>query len=412
MISKKSIHPVVAVALLLVVAVVSIIGFQTWFNSYSSTVFTGVETKSSNSVSKTGVDDVIGQKLYLMNTGKDPLEVSSVKLGGVDCDISGNYSTGVMELDLYDCIGDVSSSTPEIVVYTKKEIYSKYIYLPTPIVPVIPHTLFVSVWNTSKISAGSSNSNQIKLPLESSGTYNFNVNWGDDSSNTITSWNQAEVTHTYSSEGEYKLKINGTIVGFRFNSGGDKLKILEISNWGPLRVGNNTRYFLGASNLRFTGTDTLNLTGTTDLTFMFGSASSFNGDISNWNTSKVTNMKYLFSGASSFDGDISNWNTNQVTDMKSMFSGAILFNQSLNNWDTSKVTDMHGMFSSASSFNGDISNWNTSKVTEMGLLFYNAGSFNRNLSSWDVDQVTVCTLFNDSASSWTLPKPNFTSCTP
>jgi len=53
MISKKSVHPVVAVALLLVVAVVSIIGFQTWFNSYSSTVFTGVETQSSNSVSKT-----------------------------------------------------------------------------------------------------------------------------------------------------------------------------------------------------------------------------------------------------------------------------------------------------------------------------------------------------------------------
>jgi len=299
-----------------------------------------------------------------MNSGKDPLEVTSVKVDGVDCDISGNYPTGVKELDLYDCIGDVSSSTPEIVVYTKEKIYSKYIYLPTPIVPVIPHTLFVSVWNTSKTRGGSSNSNQIKLPLESSGTYSFNVDWGDGSSDTITTWNQAEVIHTYSSEGEYKLKINGTIVGFRFNYDGDRLKILNIENWGPLRVGNNSGYFNGASNLKFTGTDALNLTGTTDLTYMFGSASSFNGDISNWNTSQVTDMTNMFFYADSFTGNISTW-------------------------DTSKVTNMYNMFALATSFNSDISNWNTSQVTDMGSMFNFASSFNQNLSMWCVTNVGI-----------------------
>jgi len=45
---KKAISPVVAVALLLVVAVVAVVGFQTWFNTYSSGIFTNTEQKSSN----------------------------------------------------------------------------------------------------------------------------------------------------------------------------------------------------------------------------------------------------------------------------------------------------------------------------------------------------------------------------
>ena len=36
---KKAISPVVATALLLVVAVVAVVGFQTWFNTYQSENF-------------------------------------------------------------------------------------------------------------------------------------------------------------------------------------------------------------------------------------------------------------------------------------------------------------------------------------------------------------------------------------
>ena len=72
-------------------------------------------------------------------------------------------------------------------------------------------TTFTSSWNTTQTSTGSSAPNQIKLPLIASGNYSFVVDWGDGSTNTITSWNQAEVTHTYDTSGVKDLSIAGTM---------------------------------------------------------------------------------------------------------------------------------------------------------------------------------------------------------
>ena len=126
-------------------------------------------------------------------------------------------------------------------------------------------TGFISKWNTTMISSSSSNSTQISLPLESNGIYNFNVSWGDGTSNIITKYNQPEIKHTYFTSGTYTLNITGIISGWRFNNIGDVLKLIQISSWGPLRLGNDGYYFYGALNLVLTTQDVLDLNGTTNL---------------------------------------------------------------------------------------------------------------------------------------------------
>jgi surface protein len=274
-------------------------------------------------------------------------------------------------------------------------------------VTVINSNTFVSQWDTTLTSSGSSNSSQIRLPLIF-GTHDFTVDWGDGTSDTITSWNQAEVTHTYASEGIYTVAIDGTLVGWRFNDGGDKLKIIEISQWGSIRLGNSDGYFRGSSNLVLTATDALNLTGTTTLERAFEGCTNLgsSGDMNTWDVSSVTNMQWMFLETSSFNQPLGNWDVSGVTNMWGVFLGTSSFNQPLSNWDVSSATVMAGMFQRASSFNQPIGNWDVSSVTNMYAMFRDASSFNQPIGNWEVSKVTPSAgmrdMFRD-ASSFNQP---------
>jgi len=153
------------------------------------------------------------------------------------------------------------------------------------------------------------------------------------------------------------------------------------------------------------------VSGVTTMFRMFVFANNFNQPIRDWDVSNVADMSEMFAVASVFNQPIGDWDVSSVTNMQMMFEAAGDFNQPIGDWDVSNVTDMRGMFLS-SPFNQPIGGWNVSNVTDMAQMFYDATSFNKDLSSWSVDGVTQCSQFSDNATSWTLPKPNFTNCTP
>ena len=137
--------------------------------------------------------------------------------------------------------------------------------------------------------------------------------WGDGHRDRVTVYTQA--THRYKSQGEYTITIRGIIVGWRFGeidshvdrSGGCRNNLLNIAQWGCLRLGNKGAYFAGCEKFRCNAKDALDLKDTTNLASMFYRASSFTSDLSAWQTGQVTNMRDMFCGACSFDGDVSCW---------------------------------------------------------------------------------------------------------
>jgi surface protein len=325
---------------------------------------------------------------------------------------------------------------------------------------------FITIWDTTL--DGISASNQIKLPLDSSGTYNFYVDWGDSNTDLITSWNQTEVTHAYAPTGIYTINITGQCEGWSFNDiatgppESDAEKLLKIVQWGDLRLGNSGRYFSGCENLNITATDILNVSGVTDMSYafkgceiltdianidlwdvstvtdmshmfertdfnhdlstwdvsqvtnmrmMFYYDNYFNGNISTWDVSKVTNMNHMFYRASSFNSDISGWNVSSLIDIDWMFSYANNFNQDIGGWNVSSVTNMIYALQGLYLFNYSLNSWDVSKVTDMSGLFYGCDSFNQDLSSWNVSKVTDmgymfygCDFFNQDLSSWDVSK--------
>ena len=319
----------------------------------------------------------------------------------------------------------------------------------TPSISVSPSSFslnpFITVWETT--NTGSSNSNQITLPLESSGFYNFNVNWGDGNTNTITTYNQAETTHTYSSPGEYTVTITGPCSGFAFKNAGDRQKILRVVRWGNVNLGNginvgnnnNDGIFHGCINLDLSSVqDVLNLSSMETTRYMFKNCTSlttinnvnswnvstitsmegmffdainFNQSLNSWNVSNVVNMSNMFRNATNFNSDISSWDVSKVINMSGMFNGFIQrtnFNQPIDSWNVSNVVGMRSMFA-LSNFNQPIGSWNVGKVTTMEQMFTGSPNFNQNLNSWNVSSVTNmarmfngATSFNGSIISWNV----------
>lgn len=305
---------------------------------------------------------------------------------------------------------------------------------------------FVSSWKTN--NAGTSSSVQITVPTSSTGVYNCSVDWGDGNISTpISTYNDAQWTHTYSGAGTYTVKIFGIFNGFVFNNGGDKLKLLNISQWGnQFRIGVSQQLnFYGCSNLTITANDILNMQGTltpggcfrncTSITtipslnnwnfagvtsfmdqFLFGCTSfnqvinlnvsgaqsfgnfmqgctSFNSLITlNLSNAAGHNMALAFAGMTSFNqsvagifGSLSNGPTN----LHDMFNGCTSFNQSVTITATD-ITTMNNMFLGCTSLNSPIS-IPTSNCTSFNAMFSGCTVFNQDVSAFSIAALTDAT---------------------
>jgi len=296
--------------------------------------------------------------------------------------------------------------------------------------------------------AGTPNPDQYKLPLVSTGTYNFVVHWGDGTTDTITTWNQAETTHTYAQPGEYLVQLVGTVTGILVGGEGNVNgnKMFAIYQWGTgltLTNVNGTFDSFGytASRLNVYAQDVPNLSGNacsrlfTQCRNMSGAGANWNwpikgtvglevggmfhntqfqGDVSMWDTSDCTRFMHngnenggLFDGTP-FNSDVSTkvidpggpneytaWDVSNVTQFGRTFKSTSKFNQDLGSWDVSSGTgDFRGhgeMFLFAAAFNNggsdSIKNWDMSNATDLQFMFGFTTVFNQPIGDWDTSNV-------------------------
>jgi hypothetical protein len=185
---------------------------------------------------------------------------------------------------------------------------------------------FITEWTVS----GDATARTITLPLYNDGVFNCTVDWGDGSPiSPITSYNDSDRIHTYSSNGIYEVEIKGSCPSWSFNNSGDKLKITKIIYWGNSGGFDGFKYlfngFYGCSNLTSLGKGKILNGGITNFSWVFFNCTSLTSIPNSLfddliNITQIANTFYYCSGLLSIpDGLFSN-NIN-LQDCGGIFAG-------------------------------------------------------------------------------------------
>lgn len=248
-------------------------------------------------------------------------------------------------------------------------------------------------------NAGVSASNQFTLPI-GAGASPMKVDWGDGTIQTISS----QTTHTYPVAGTYEIKITNCN-SFRFNNGGDKLKLLEVKEVGGLTL-NVFGAFYGCLNMTWTAKDAP-IIATTVLDFTFRDTNNFNGSFNNWNFTGVTSWARFIQNAKAFNQPCDNIDTSTIESFNNWARGADSFNQDLP-FNMISAINIESMLNTLPVFNGDLPAWNLPNVTNAASAIRSCPVFNKDLSDWCVENIpSLPSGFGTNCPAWVLPKPNW-----
>ncbi|GLU44521.1 hypothetical protein Musp01_21450 [Muricauda sp. NBRC 101325] len=226
------------------------------------------------------------------------------------------------------------------------------------------------------------------IPTDEFYEFNYTIDWGDGTLETnITTPNPL---HHYEIGGVYKVAIQGNFPSIKMSGSPNQATsdaLTSIDQWGNIVWQGLDGAFDSCANMIYNALDTPNLEKVTSLYAMFSAATSFNGDIGDWDVSTIHNMSYMFADATNFDGNVGEWaeKTANVSNMNGMFGGTSNFNQDLSSWVTSSVESMNFMFSQATNFNQDLGSWDISSVTDMFGMFDISGMSPTNFANTVID---------------------------
>ena len=172
--------------------------------------------------------------------------------------------------------------------------------------------------------------------------YNYEVSTSDGQNFTGVTGN---LTITFPDANTlYDISISGDFPRIFFNNGTERLKLIDIKQWGDIEWTSMERAFWGCSNTTCTATDSPDMTLVTNGAGMSQNASAFNPTNFSPTLENLTNGASMFLNASAFNPPNFAPTLESLTNGNRMFENASEFAQEIYCPNTTQLTNDSYMF--------------------------------------------------------------------
>jgi surface protein len=246
----------------------------------------------------------------------------------------------------------------------------------------------ITVWRTQ------ADGESVTLPAV--GKNNFTVAWGDGTVHDHVT--APSPSHIYAMAGDHTIEIHGTCPRWSQSNLGDKLKIIELKQWGtdPFINFGLMEAFRGCTNLRITATDIPDVSLNTRIDHMCESCANITSfDFTGWDNKVLRDINRCFSQAVSIQTlNVSNLLQlgNSTLVLSSVFREVKCTTIDVSTWHTDKVTHFDALFYECKQLISvpGLNDFNTSQATDLRFLFYNVAHITGiNLSKFIIANVTT-----------------------
>lgn len=257
-------------------------------------------------------------------------------------------------------------------------------------------------WNlTEDTEAGRT----ITLPLNSGNgsTFDFHIVWSDDTEQDVTT---TTCSHTFDTIGEKECTITGTLEGWSFNNGGDKLKLTGIYGGNGHVWKYLIRAFKGCSNLITAKIGHWDTSLTTSVSELVRDCTNISYLDINSFTIRGSSPYMILNTYSLTTIDVSNCVIDTTT-LSNLFQGCEAVQLlDFTNWDTTGVTNFYRMFWYCIDAVIDPSGFNVESATDLDGFMGGAKSlttdiYDSTLISWAAQNVNSGLAVNFSGSKYT-----------
>ncbi len=221
--NKKTIGPIVAISLMLIVTVFGFSFLNGWFSTFNSN-FQSKAIIQSN-INSIKIEGIYNDQLNFRKYGSDEIQINNIIINNYQCNISGNYS-GLISINISSCLTNLDSGNLDITLLSNSGFFSTTQYY-----EIIPRDKDPDQFNFT---------NQI----------NVNLNTVIISNTIIPTGFDAETNVKINGTGNPQFSINGGIYTNNSNfTIGDNITLRLTSSSNPLTTNSATLSIGGISTI-------------------------------------------------------------------------------------------------------------------------------------------------------------------